>query len=66
MCEKLKKIIPRQLFEIPIQAASGRKIIARETVRAMRKDVLANVIVVISVVRRNFEKQRKVRNECAR
>jgi GTP-binding protein LepA len=41
MCEKLKDNIPRQLFEIPIQAAIGGKIIARETVKAMRKDVLA-------------------------
>ena len=41
MCEKLKDEIPRQLFEIPIQAAIGGKIIARETVKAMRKDVLA-------------------------
>ena len=41
ICEKLKKEIPRQLFEIPIQAAIGAKIVARETVSAMRKDVLA-------------------------
>ena len=41
MCEKLKQEIPRQLFDIPIQAAVNGRIIARETVKALRKDVLA-------------------------
>lgn len=61
--EKLKELIPRQQFEVPIQATIGNKVVARSTIKAMRKTYLQNVTAVTFLVSVNFfDKQKEGKN----